>query len=100
MGAYHVQVPHIYLHVRSTPVSCHMHGLKKLSAKALTLQISHVELLLVSFLLILSSYGENLGGCGFVTGFAYNRHWIQLVESYLLISNINIPLGEVSRKNW
>ena len=99
LGACHVQVPHIYLYARSTPVSCHMHGLKKISAKALTLQISHVELPLVSFLLILSSYGENLGGRGFITGFAYNCHWIQLMESYLPISNIDIPLGEVSQRN-
>ena len=42
-------------------------SLKKLSTDALTLQISLAESPLASFLLVLSFYGESLGGRGFVT---------------------------------
>ena len=42
-------------------------SMKKLSIEALTLQISRAESPLDSFLLVLSFYGESLGGCGFVT---------------------------------
>ena len=42
-------------------------SMKKLSTEALTLQIGRAESPLVSFLLVLSFYGESLGGRGFVT---------------------------------
>ena len=42
-------------------------SLKKLSTDTLTLQIGPAELPLASFLFVLSFYGENLGGHGFVT---------------------------------
>ena len=42
-------------------------SMKKLSTEALTLQIGCAESPLASFLLILSFYGESLGGRGFVT---------------------------------
>ena len=49
-------------------------SMKKLSIEALTLQIGCAESPLGSFLLVLSFYGESLGGRGFVTaGFAYDR---------------------------
>ena len=41
--------------------------MKRLSAKALTLQIGHAESPLASFLFVLSLYGESLGGRGIVT---------------------------------
>ena len=41
--------------------------MKKLSTETLTLQIGPAESPLASFLLVLSFYGENLGGRGFVT---------------------------------
>ena len=41
--------------------------MKKLSTEALTLQIGCAESPLASFLLVLSFYGESLGGRGFVT---------------------------------
>ena len=41
-------------------------SMKKLSIEALTLQIACAELPLASFLLVLSFYGESLGGHGFV----------------------------------
>jgi hypothetical protein len=41
-------------------------SLNKLSTEALTVQISHAELPLASFHLVLSFYGESLGGRGFV----------------------------------
>ena len=40
--------------------------MKKLSTEALTLQIGPTESSLASFLLVLSFYGESLGGHGFV----------------------------------
>ena len=42
-------------------------SMKKLSTEALTSQIGCAESPLASFLLILSFYGESLGGRGFVT---------------------------------
>ena len=42
-------------------------SMKKLSTEALTLQIGCAESPLASFLLVLSFYGESLGGRGFVT---------------------------------
>ena len=42
-------------------------SMKKLSIEALTLQIGCAESPLGSFLLVLSFYGESLGGRGFVT---------------------------------
>ena len=42
-------------------------SMKKLSTEALTLQISPAESPVASFLLVLSFYGESLGGRGFVT---------------------------------
>ena len=42
-------------------------SMKKLSIEALTLQIGPAESPLASFLLVLSFYGESLGGRGFVT---------------------------------
>ena len=42
-------------------------SMKKLSTEVLTLQIGPAESPLASFLLILSFYGESLGGRGFVT---------------------------------
>ena len=42
-------------------------SMKKLSTEALTLQIGPAESPLASFLLVLSFYGESLGGRGFVT---------------------------------
>ena len=42
-------------------------SIKKLCTEVLTLQIGPVESLLASFLLVLSFYGESLGGRGFVT---------------------------------
>ena len=42
-------------------------SMKKLSIEALTLQIGCAESPLASFLLVLSFYGESLGGRGFVT---------------------------------
>ena len=39
--------------------------LKRLSSDALTMQIGCAELPLASFLVVLSFYGEGLGGCGF-----------------------------------
>ena len=42
-------------------------SMKKLSTEVLTLQIGYAESPLASFLLVLSFYGENLGGRGFVT---------------------------------
>ena len=42
-------------------------SIKKLSTEALTLQIGCAESPLASFLLVLSFYGESLGGRGFVT---------------------------------
>ena len=62
--------------------------MKKLSIEVLTLQIGCTESPLASFLLVLSFYGESLGGRGFVTVLLrsrYKRRWIELVESYLLI---------------
>ena len=41
--------------------------MKKLSTEALTLQIGCAEPPLASFWLVLSFYGESLGGRGFVT---------------------------------
>ena len=41
--------------------------MKKLSTEALTLQIGPAESPLASFMLVLSFYGESLGGRGFVT---------------------------------
>ena len=61
---------------------------KELSTEALTLQIGPAESPPASFLLVLSFYGESLGGGGFVTVLPtsrYKRRWIELVESYLLI---------------
>ena len=42
-------------------------SLNDLSTKALTAQIGCAELTLASFFVVLSFYGENLGGRGFVT---------------------------------
>ena len=42
-------------------------SMKKLSTEALTLQIGCAESPLASFLLVLSFYGESLGGRGFIT---------------------------------
>ena len=42
-------------------------SMKKLSIEALTLQIGRAESPLASFLLVLSYYGESLGGRGFET---------------------------------
>ena len=42
-------------------------SMKKVSTEALTLQIGPAESPLTSFLLVLSFYGESLGGRGFVT---------------------------------
>ena len=42
-------------------------SMKKLSTEALTLQIGRAESPLASFLLVLSFYGESLGGRGFAT---------------------------------
>ena len=42
-------------------------SMKKLSIETLTLQIGCAESPLASFLLVLSFYGESLGGRGFVT---------------------------------
>ena len=42
-------------------------SMKKLSIEVLTLQIGCAESPLGSFLLVLSFYGESLGGRGFVT---------------------------------
>ena len=42
-------------------------SMKKLSTEAFTLQIGRTESLLASFLLVLSFYGESLGGRGFAT---------------------------------
>ena len=44
-------------------------SMKKLSIEALTLQIGCAESPLASFLLVLSFYGESLGGRGFLTVF-------------------------------
>ena len=44
-------------------------SMKKLSIEALTLQIGCAESPLASLLLVLSFYGESLGGRGFVTVF-------------------------------
>ena len=41
--------------------------MKKLSTETLTLQIGPTESPLTSFLLVLSFYGESIGGRGFVT---------------------------------
>ena len=48
-------------------------SLNELSADALTMQNGSAEPLLASFLFVLSSYGEHLGGRGFVTVFTYER---------------------------
>ena len=42
-------------------------SLNKLSTEALTVQIGRAELTLASFFVVLSFYGESLGGRGFVT---------------------------------
>jgi hypothetical protein len=42
-------------------------SLNKLSTEALTVQIGRAESPLASFLLVLSFYGESLGGRGFIT---------------------------------
>ena len=42
-------------------------SMKRLSTDALTLQIGRAESPLASFLHVLSFYGENLGGHGFIT---------------------------------
>ena len=42
-------------------------SMKMLSTEALTMQIGRAESPLASFLLVLSFYGEGLGGRGFVT---------------------------------
>ena len=76
-------------------------SMKRLSTKALPLQIGCAESQLASCLLVLSFYEESLGGRGFATvclRSRYKRRWIELVESYLLI--FDIPLREVPRKNW
>ena len=95
LGACHVQVPHIYLYARSTPVSCHMHGLKKL--------------------LNLANQSRGIAA-GFI--FAYIKfvwrkfRWAWLRNGICLqspfdtthgelpsnIEHIDIPLGEVSQK--
>lgn len=62
-------------------------ALKELSTDTLSVQISLAELLLTSFLFVLSfSYGETLGGHGFVMvclRLRYKHCWIELAESYL-----------------
>ena len=63
-------------------------AMKKQSTEASTLQIGPAESRLASFLLVLSFYGESLGGRGFQRFYLrsrYKRRWIELVESYLLI---------------
>ena len=47
-------------------------SLKELSTDALTVQNGFAELLLASFLFVLSFYGESLGGRGFVTVLSTN----------------------------
>ena len=42
-------------------------SMKRLSTETLTLRINRAESPLASFLLVLSFYGESLGGRGFVT---------------------------------
>ena len=42
-------------------------SLNKLSTEALTVQIGRAELTLASFFVVLSFYGESLGGRGFIT---------------------------------
>ena len=67
-------------------------SMKKLSTEALTLQIGRADSPLASFLLVLNFYGESLGGRGFVMG--YKCHWIELMESSLLI--LEYPTGRGS----
>ena len=57
--------------------------MKKQSIEALTLQNGRAESPLDSFLLVLSFYGESLGGRGFVTvllTIALQVRWIELMD--------------------
>ena len=74
--------------------------MKKLSTEPLTLQIGPAESPLASFLLVLSFYGESLGGRGFVT----------VLPRYIALqapldtggdeATLDRARGEVQRKNW
>ena len=79
-------------------------SMKRLSIETLILQIGYAESLLASFLLVLSFYGESLGGRGFATVLPtimlqapLDRARGELpFDTRTLIS----ALGEVPRKNW
>ena len=63
------------------------------------MQISHVELTLASFFVVLSFCGESLGGRGFVMIWlqsCYKYRWIELMESCLLMLELWYSNGRYS----